>query len=221
MNRLLLISAFLLIISAAPAFATGIWPGDEMPPLDDDWAPWTTDIVLYLAGPNWQDKLRAWIWSENTDSSPVPPLGSTYNIESFFDVFVDLEVGGTTYTPTSPGQIEFSMTCVSDESGIRTFDNELLRVSTSGGGFNLFITDDIVLRESPTIASTGQTVITDIGGGMYSIDSFFDIYTELSVDGGQTWTPGDKAMRMVLYPEPATVLLLGLGSIALLRKHRT
>ncbi len=216
MNRLLSISAFLLIISAAPAFAGGIWPGDEMPPLDDDWAPSPTNPVIY--GTSW---LNMWIWSENTDSSPVPPLGGTYNFESFFDIFTDLEVGGTTYTPTSPGQIEFSMTCVSDESGIRTFDNELLRVSTSGGGFNLFITDDIVLRESPTIASTGQTVITDLGGGMYNIDSFFDIYTELSVDSGLSWTPGDKAMRMVLYPEPATVLLLGLGGIALLRKRRT
>jgi hypothetical protein len=56
---------------------------------------------------------------------------------------------------------------------------------------------------------------------MYNIDSFFDIYTELSVDGGLSWTPGDKAMRMVLYPEPATVLLLGLGGITLLRKRRT
>lgn len=221
MNRLLSISAFLLIISAAPAFATGIWPGDEMPPLVDDWAPWTTDLILYAAGPNWQGKLRAWIWSENTDSSPVPPLGGTFQIQSFFDIFTDLQIGENLYTPTSPGQIEFSLTCISDEGGTRTFNNELLRVGTNEGGSELFITDDIIIRESPTIASTGQTVTTDVGGGMYRIDSFFDVFTELSIDGGQTWTPGDKAMQMVLYPEPATVLLLGLGGLALLRKRRT
>ena len=43
---------------------------------------------------------------------------------------------------------------------------------------------DIQIRESPTLASLGETYIMDIGGGLYDIDSFFDVFTELSVDGG-------------------------------------
>jgi hypothetical protein len=221
MNRLLSISAFLLIVSAVPAFATGIWPGDTMPPLTDDWAPRTTDPVTFDIDADTQAMLNTLYLTDNTDSSPVPPLGGTYMIQSFFDIFFDLQLEENLYTPTSPGQIEFSITCISDEGDTRTFNNELLRVGTNEGGFELFITDDIILRESPTIASTGQTVITDVGGGMYQIDSFFDVFTELSIDGGQTWTPGDQPMQLVLYPEPATVLLLGLGGIALLRKRRT
>lgn len=49
-----------------------------------------------------------------------------------------------------------------------------------------------MIRESPTLASTGQTTITDVGGGEFSITSFFDIFTELSVDGGQTWMPAEN-----------------------------
>jgi hypothetical protein len=79
-------------------------------------------------------------------------------------------------------------------------------------------TSNILIRESPTLASTGETTITDIGSGMYRIDSFFDVFTELSIDGGQTWIPGDSPMRLELIPEPATILLLGLGGL-LLRKR--
>ena len=45
-----------------------------------------------------------------------------------------------------------------------------------------------MVRESPTLASLGQTTITDIGGGSFKIDSFFDIFTKLSLDNGVTST---------------------------------
>ena len=56
---------------------------------------------------------------------------------------------------------------------------------TLGGG--------TLIRESPTRQSLGQTQITDLGGGQFRIDSFFDVFTELSVDGGQTWLPSTDA----------------------------
>jgi hypothetical protein len=56
----------------------------------------------------------------------------------------------------------------------------------------------VEIRESPAIASEGQTIITDIGGGLYHIDSFFDVFTELSVDGGQSWIAATDSVRMEL-----------------------
>ena len=46
------------------------------------------------------------------------------------------------------------------------------------------------LRESPTLASTGQMTITSDGFGMGgTFDSFFDVFFELSMDGGASFNP--------------------------------
>jgi hypothetical protein len=97
-----------------------------------------------------------------------------------------------------------------------TFDTEMLSMSLTGG--------PVMVRESPTRASTGKTTITDIGGGMWHIDSFFDVFTELSLDGGLTWMPSNVGSdgqshptRVYLggIPEPASFVLLALGLIGL------
>ena len=79
-----------------------------------------------------------------------------------------------------------------------------------------------MIRESPTLQSTGQTKITDIGGGNFHIDSFFDVFTELSVDGGSTWIPSASSSHVNLTPtpEPATLSFMGLGALALLARRR-
>ncbi|MEX2307042.1 MAG: PEP-CTERM sorting domain-containing protein [Pirellulales bacterium] len=92
------------------------------------------------------------------------------------------------------------------------FDTEMLSMSLTGGG--------VMIRESPSRPSLGKTSIQDIGtpgppDGPYHIDSFFDVFTELSLDGGQTWIPKDglRGTRVNLggVPEPASVVLLALG----------
>lgn len=60
----------------------------------------------------------------------------------------------------------------------------------------------ILIRESPTKASNGTTEVEDIGGGLFSISSFFDVFTELSLDGGQSWIPSNGATRLELLPAP-------------------
>jgi hypothetical protein len=58
---------------------------------------------------------------------------------------------------------------------------------------------------------SGQTTITDNGNGTFHIDSFFDVFTELSLDGGNTWIPSDGTTHVQLVPEPGSVALLGVG----------
>src|SRR5438477_10706248 len=84
-----------------------------------------------------------------------------------------------------------------------------------------------MIRESPTLASTGQTTITDIGGGLYHIDSFFDVFTELSLDDGQSWIPGVQGPAHVnlqpLEPEPSAcaLTLMVAGFTSLKRSRRS
>ena len=56
-----------------------------------------------------------------------------------------------------------------------TFDTEIVAMSLTGsvGGVSIHI------RESPTLPSSGQTTITDLGGGNWQIESFFDVFIEL------------------------------------------
>jgi len=78
----------------------------------------------------------------------------------------------------------------------------------------------IIIRQDQACPTMGETTITDLGGGLYEIDSFFDVFTELSVDGGGSWVSCDYATRLTLVPEPATLALLAVRSLALIRRRR-
>jgi hypothetical protein len=96
------------------------------------------------------------------------------------------------------------------------YDTEMLGLNLSGGA----LPAGVMIRESPTLHSTGQTIITDNGNGIYQIESFFDVFTELSLDGGNSWFPDmDGPAHMVLKqntPEPSSLILLGFGVFGLL-----
>jgi len=62
-----------------------------------------------------------------------------------------------------------------------------LRGVTSLGG-------TIDIRKSPDQLSTGQIEMRDPVGGFH-VDSFFDIWTEISIDGGNTWTPAQNTVQ--------------------------
>jgi hypothetical protein len=73
----------------------------------------------------------------------------------------------------------------------------------------------IEVRESPSKASEGKTRVDDIGGGLFEIDSFFDVFVEISIDGGPFQPQTNEPLRMEL-PEPAGWLGI-LAALPLLR----
>ena len=91
-----------------------------------------------------------------------------------------------------------------------TFDTEIVSMLLSGyaGGYY------IEVREDVNKDSLGETTITDEGGGMYDIESFFDVYTELRLNDGP-WDPGvypTGEPRMVFaVPEPSAAVLAIIG----------
>jgi hypothetical protein len=100
-----------------------------------------------------------------------------------------------------------------------TFDTEMLSMSLQSVG------GSVMIQESPTQQSKGKTTITDQGGGLFRIDSFFDVFTELSLDGGNNWVASVDKTRVDLgnTPLPAAWLLFvsALGALGLLGWGRT
>jgi len=125
-------------------------------------------------------------------SGPPPALGNTsnYNFSSTVDAQISMD-GGQTFSPVSfvgPGGIHVSHT--HDDGSDSFFDTEMLSLSLSGGG--------VFIRESPTLPSKGRTSIRMLNPGQYEASSFFDVFTEVSLDGGQTWSPANGAGQMEL-----------------------
>ncbi len=86
------------------------------------------------------------------------------------------------------------ITLAEDQGGVRTFDTELVTFelggSTAPGG--------ALVRESPALFSAGRTVITSLSGGRYRIESSYDVWLEISLDGGRSWNQAEGVVRMTL-----------------------
>jgi hypothetical protein len=148
----------------------------------------------------------------------------------FFDVFTELRMG--------PGSPPFHIDSFFDITyrvggggggGVGGLEGiwllEILGFSIKGLGPG---SEPITIRESPTLASVGELRSTFVADGTYRIDSFFDVFTEISLDGGQSYHPANAALRMTLAsiaPEPGAILLAaiglaGFGLVARRRKRR-
>jgi len=74
-----------------------------------------------------------------------------------------------------------------------TLDTEMVSMDLTGNVSGYPVT----IRESPTLASLGQTVIADDGGGGRMVaDSFFDVFVELSV-GPLSYPVNHHLMKLV------------------------
>ena len=157
-------------------------------------------------------------------------------IDSFFDIFVDVDLTGTLCggpipcagSPMANTLGQAHMQGTERAADPDTFDTEMLMLDLHGDS----ALGPFMLRESPTRQSLGQTKrLNGLPPGTPYIGSFFDIFTELSIDGGQTWIESLGSSRFTLQggptvpvpevPEPGTWLLMGTGVAALVRRRMT
>jgi hypothetical protein len=105
--------------------------------------------------------------------------------------------GGLTYHPgRAPAAVEVLVANLGSSAEDGLFDTEMLQLSITGGD----LPAGVMLRESPTLQSQGGTKIQRLSDGTYQINSFFDVFTELSTDGGQNWqgaTTGPTSVGLV------------------------
>jgi hypothetical protein len=180
--------------------------------------------------------IKSFKYTPKAVSATRTPSGSTemeaYNFaaEGTADVTLGAQsVSDLPFTGSGPAQ-----TSAANKVGNTTgaFDTEMLAmVLTGSSGLGSF-----GIRESPALASTGKTTIDPVGTKRYKIGSFFDIFTEITLDGGNTWIPSSGATRITLQPNipPAPVPALtawgvsallfavaALGALAIRRQRRT
>lgn len=138
--------------------------------------------------------------SPSIQSPQLQPSGN-WTVDSFFDITFHIDFAGEPpLDATGTGHV------VGTGSGttFRTFDTEMLSLDLVSGA-------PIMFRESPTLASTGQATIESLPGGDFRIDSFFDVFMEISLDGGATWSPSEGPMQLMSLPEPSSMTLLAAG----------
>jgi hypothetical protein len=141
-------------------------------------------------------------------------FGVSSTTEQFNSIVVgNISINGGSLNPISlSGLVSVILFGYTTLGQLGTFNTEMVQLDLSGSG--------VLIRESPTLASTGQTKIEDIGGGLFRITSFFDVFTELSLDGGQNWIPstGSTHVDLTNTPLPAALPLFatGLGALGLL-----
>ncbi|HLK14694.1 MAG TPA: hypothetical protein VKT78_07810 [Fimbriimonadaceae bacterium] len=131
------------------------------------------------------------------------PAGTTPLTE---DITFDATVNGVAETFTGTATLTITPESGVQSNGVGTYDTAITALSVSDG------LQVIALGNG---GATGQAIVSlnNSGPGAYHVNSFFDVFTELSLDGGVTYTQSSGANLFndtapAPTPEPIT---MGLG----------
>ncbi len=174
-------------------------PNDTFPPTPTVYIPpikWYT-ISLYDWGGTTISNAS---FKSFSPGQPLPASGS--EIISFTCTFSGSYSNSSGTVPVAcPATLQVRLDFLSAEGTTRYYNTEMLQLDLLGGT----LPSGVWLRESPTLVSTGLIAITDIGGGLYRISSFFDVFTELSTDNGNSWHPStDQPAHIALQNDVTT-----------------
>jgi hypothetical protein len=169
----------------------------------------------FHSGLNDADFINVFIYNFSPTFAPPQSVGLTATNSFNAAIAGDYILNGgapTHAVVNAQGQYFIQKISGPNGSSLGTYDTEMLLLTISSG-----LPGGALLRESPTLASDGQTTESDAGGGLFRIDSFFDIFVELSLDGGQSWIPSSGSSHQTLgnVPEPASLSLIPAGLFCL------
>jgi hypothetical protein len=129
---------------------------------------------------------------------PAPRSTNTHNFGSLVTFLLKMP-GGQFQPMTANADCQVSVGSSGFQGREQVYQTEMLALNLSGGS----LPAGVMIRESPTRRSTGETRYSGGGGaGGFRINSFFDIFTELSMDGGQNWIPASSPGYMELHVDP-------------------
>lgn len=97
-----------------------------------------------------------------------------------------------------PARMVERITLATARGGTRVFDAEMTALDLQGAGMPA----GMRVRESPTQSSTGRYMITRVRHG-WRVESFYDVWLDVSLDEGQSWHAAQAPVRMWLMPGQA------------------
>ena len=157
-------------------------------------------------------------------SVALPPPSGSFIVDSFFDVEYRLSLDGL--PPGEPLIREIPIPPeIRNPPGSPTghYETEMLAMDLSAVGPS---TPPHLIRLSSTQPSLGEHIVTDLGNGNFSVDSFFDVHYEISFDNGSSWVAANNAGRISivsaagLIPEPSALLLALFGAAGIAARRR-
>jgi hypothetical protein len=136
------------------------------------------------------------------------------------DVYTDM--GGKPGTLIAPvtlgGPIGILYAGRMNDMELGTFTSSLTELDLTGT-FHGITTHTIEIMLNPMMTSMGPTTVAPSGGN-YRIDSFFDVFAELSLDGGPFMAGPSRTFTLTAIPEPGSISLLALGLVGAIGKLR-
>jgi len=217
-------SAFLIMNTSAPtAGATVISSSNCVPPIGSQYS--ASQVAGFHQG--WPVGAGTITFSNsihNQFSGCTTPNAATpgaLTIDTFSSTLSGtlIDLGGVSHSITVPDtMVTVQLIFTGMQGQTQLFDTTITQFDVSGGN----LPAGVMLRQSLSKPTLGKTTITPIGN-QFQISSFFDVFTDLSIDGGTTWIPSTIGGHVEVVPEPLTTWMIGVGAgtlIALARRRR-
>ena len=102
----------------------------------------------------------------------------------------------TTHAISMPIHMVERITFGERRGSVQVLDTEFIALDLQGAS----LPQGVLVRESPRLGSFGRTTITTLERSRSRIESVYDVWLELSTDGGRSWHAAEAAVRMSIAP---------------------